>query len=347
MSATVRCRAPPRPAGWCRTPRPRSRWPGCCAGRRSRTCRGASTAPATSTPRGSNRARNCSSVGTRSTGRRRVGRRRRARRARRRRPARPSAATISGLTSTLTTSGRVGGQRPTARPARRPARRGPPRPRRGTRRAASASPGRRSSPRRRPRLIGTGPEHDVGDGLGEDAADAEHHVRRRTAGHARTPAISSRLPRDHRGDEHVDRRRRRASPRPAARWPRRSTAAGVAEVAACTRPRSVLWAMASPFSLTTTGKPMARRRRRRPRRRWRRSARRPVARRRRAAAPSTRPRTACVTASTCLDVVRQHRLGDHLAARCATRLGLRRTRRCVRGARSTPRRSGPRRSPRS
>ena len=61
----VGCRAPPRPAGWWRTPRPRSRRRGCCAAPRSRTCPGGSTRRRPPRPAGSNSARNCA-VGRRA-----------------------------------------------------------------------------------------------------------------------------------------------------------------------------------------------------------------------------------------------------------------------------------------
>ena len=148
----------------------RSRWPAGCGGPRSRTCPGGDDAPATTTPAGSNRARNCS-----------VGRRRRTvdgRRpppARRRRRGTPST-TISGLRSTDTTSGRPSASVATARrststsalPVDR--RLAPERPEQRLRARA-----RRSSPRRRPRSIGTRRNTTSADGLGEHAADAEHH----------------------------------------------------------------------------------------------------------------------------------------------------------------------------
>ena len=101
-------------------------------------------------------------------------------------------------------------------------------------------------------------EHDVGDGLGQDPAETEHDGRAelRVAQHAGDQlAVAP----DHRRDEHVDGTVGRASPRRGARWrpggrhrrrPRSSR----------TSPRSVLWAMASPFSLATTGNPSSRRR---------------------------------------------------------------------------------------
>ena len=60
------CRAPPRPAGWCRRRRPGSRWRAGCAATTNPNLPGCDEAPATSTPRGSNRARNCSAVGGRA-----------------------------------------------------------------------------------------------------------------------------------------------------------------------------------------------------------------------------------------------------------------------------------------
>ena len=96
-------------------------------------------------------------------------------------------------------------------------------------------------------------EHDVGDGLGEDAAEAEHHGRPelRIAQHAGDQlAIAP----DHRRDEHVDLAVvRRGGGEQLGRRGRRTASAS--RMFSLTSPRSVLWAMASPLSLTTTGKP--------------------------------------------------------------------------------------------
>ena len=95
----------------------------------------------------------------------------------------PSGLTISGLTSTLSTSGRSARPRPSADEDRRQ------RVAIDRRLAAERSEqplgrqlvdhlvGRDVVERRRA-------EHDVGDGLGEDAAESEHHGRRRTADRA-------------------------------------------------------------------------------------------------------------------------------------------------------------------
>ncbi len=93
-------------------------------------------------------------------------------------------------------------------------------------------------------------EDDVGDRLGEDAADAEHHggPELRIADDAGDQLT---VARDHRGDEdgHVAVVGRRSGEQfgggglDGGRSARRSL----------TSPRSVLWAMASPFSLATTG----------------------------------------------------------------------------------------------
>ena len=166
---------------------------------------GCDEAPATSTPRGSNRALNCAGVGVRAAGGGGTVARLRdrgARPGRRRRSGRPSGRTISGLTSTLATS--LLGRRP------RRGRRGPP-PARS--RSTAASP-RNASEQALGRqlvdhLVGRDvverrrAEHDVGDRLGEDAAEAEHHRRPelRVAQHAGDQlAVAA----DHRRDEQVD-----------------------------------------------------------------------------------------------------------------------------------------------
>ena len=161
------------------------------------------------------------------------------RRARRRRPGTPSA-TISGLRSTRADVGF--GARDLAEADEhvdQPARGRPPA-RRGTGRAAPGC--RRSSiiSSASIRVDGHQPERHVGERLGEDPADAEHHARPELRVRS-TPAISSRLPAP--SARRAGRRRRRpAVARPAARWrpprrpPRRPSPSR-------TRPRSVLWAM--------------------------------------------------------------------------------------------------------
>ena len=175
-------------AGWCRRPRPRSRGRGCCGATTKPNLPGWVDAPATTTPRGSNRARNCSSVQ-----RRRVRSTAPPPPARRRRPARRRP-TISGLRSTRR---RRVGRRPAAD--------------RPTSTSASALPvdGRLAAERPEQRLGGEVVDHLLGvdarraapggtttsaDGLGEDRRRRRASRSCRTAGRGTSPAISSRLP---------------------------------------------------------------------------------------------------------------------------------------------------------
>lgn len=70
-----------------------------------------------------------------------------------------------------------------------------------------------------------------------------------------SPAMSSRFRREHRGHEQIDRCLLASVARPSRSDDAAPTAAASPKVSSRTRPRSVLWAMASPLSFTTTGKP--------------------------------------------------------------------------------------------
>ena len=160
-------------------------------------------APATTTPRGSKSALNCSSDGRR---RRRgvAGTAADGRSSTRASTAtgRPSAPMISGLTSTLATSSRSLITRPTAtRAATSSSRLTAGSPRKGPSNALDAQfvdhPGRHRG------VDGCWAEHDVGDRFGEHAADAEHHGRselRITNG----PRNQLAPPLDHRSDQQLD-----------------------------------------------------------------------------------------------------------------------------------------------
>ena len=220
----------------------RSRRPGCCGGRRSRTCPGWVEAPATTTPRGSNRARNCSARSARSRHAPRPGRRRRRHavdhdervevgrhevgRRPRRRADRPTSTSTSRSRSTAG-SPRNGAEQRLGGAGRRSCRAASTRSI-GTRRmATSATASARMPPT---------PTITVMPNCGSSAS----------------PAISSRLPRT-------------IGATSTATSPSSGVAAASSSVAAAahrrrrqprprrTSPRSVLWAMWSPHSLATTG----------------------------------------------------------------------------------------------
>ena len=241
-------RAPPGPRGWWRRPGPRSRRPAGCGATTKPNLPGWVDAPAITTPRGSNRARNCSSVQRRRTVNGP------APPARRRRRGTPST-TISGLTSTDATSGRAVGQRPTARPARRPARSrstaGSPRngpssawvPRSSIMSSASTRVERHRAEHRRRRRPRRGCRRRRASRSGRTAGRARA---RRSAPGSRAPSA-----------------RPAARPSPSSGRAAASSSAAAARTASAspsrrrTSPRSVLCAIASPHSLTTTGKPSA------------------------------------------------------------------------------------------
>ena len=146
-------------------PRPRSRRPAGCAATRSRTCPGWVDAPATTTPRGSNSARNCSAG---PGAHRRIGLHERQLDQRIDGDRLPST-TMSGFRSTEAMSARAVGQR-------RQAHQDVDQALAVDRRLAAERPeqrlawrGRRSCPRRPP-AERHGAEHHVADGLGQDAA---------------------------------------------------------------------------------------------------------------------------------------------------------------------------------
>ena len=187
-----RRRAPPRPRGWWRTRPPRSRWRGCCAAPTKPNLPGWVDAPATSTPRGSNSARNCSSVG-----RGRLG----AGRCHGHAPSSTSASTATGRPSADdqrvevdARARRVGRRRAgRGRRARRRAGRGRPPAHRGTRRAAPGWRGRRSSRRRRSASIGTGRNTTSATASARMPPTPSITVGP-NCGSRTTPAISSRFP---------------------------------------------------------------------------------------------------------------------------------------------------------
>ena len=215
---------------------------GCCAARRSRTCPGCVDAPATTTPRGSNKARNASSVGR--------GPRGAAPRSRHASCSSTSASTatglpsttINGLTSTDAMSARSSAKRRQARARPHAARPGRSRARRGTRRAASGSRGRRRARRRRAPTAARSGTPTSPDRFGEHAADAEHHARTELrVAHDAGDELARAA--HHRRDEELDvavvgsgRARAACRGRRARQWRRRDRAAP-AHVRSCARSR--------------------------------------------------------------------------------------------------------------
>ena len=291
-----RCRPPcahralPRPAGWCRRPRPA--YPPA-----SRLCRetkpnlpGCDDAPVTSTPRGENRASNCSAVGrVRGAGRS---------------PSPPSPNSTSASTATgspvvaddqrIHVDARDVG--PLDRQSSEPdqqiddaftihlgiATERPEELLRGE--VVDHLGGRRAVER-------SGSEHDVGDRLGEDPADAEHH-RRSELAIAQHAGDQLAVPGHHRRDEQRDvavgRRARRptARRRRRARLARRPAGGARGHVRSCGRSRRRT-ASQPPESRSRT-------RPRPPRRRSPRRARRRTAARIRPGVASKRPPTSVV-----------------------------------------------------
>ena len=236
---------------------------GCCAARRSRTCPGCVDAPATTTPRGSNSARKPSSSRrladwSRVRGRESTAAAATARRARpARRPRRAAVDDDERVHVDRRDVGRVLGERARAGEHRARARRGRPAgsPRNGAEQLLRAR-GRRC------RSCGVDVVERARRGTRRRRAPRRARRRRPSITHgpncgSRTrPAMSSRVPRtigatssstapsSGRAAASSSLRGRARPPRRRAR-PRR------------TRPRSVLCAIASPHSFTTTGKPIA------------------------------------------------------------------------------------------
>ena len=253
MSATVR--TPSTSSPWRLVPKTRPVYPPA-----SRLCSetkpnlpGCDDAPVTSTPRGENRASNCSAVGRgRVAGRSPLPSPSSTRASTA--TASPSWPTMSGLTSTLATSGRSTARRPSP-----------------TSRSTTRSRSTPASPRNGPRsfwvtrssIISAAVGRSSGAGLNTTSATASARIpptpsitvgpnwRSRSM-----PAISSRFPAT------IGATSNETSPSDGSAASKQLGRGGVARLLASpsrrrTRPRSVLWAIASPHSFTTTGNPIA------------------------------------------------------------------------------------------
>ena len=250
MSATVR--TPSTSSPWRFVPKTLPAYPDA-----SRLCSdtkpnfpGCVDAPATSTPRGSNSAANCSAVGVRRfgvasaslSGDRSSTRASTA-------TGLPSAVTISGLTSTPATSSRSAITRPMAMSV-----------------AARASRSTAASPRNSPSSFAVARSSIISavvvasSGAGRNTTSAIASARMPptpsitvgpNCGSRSAPTMSSRLPCT------IGATRTVTSPSAGVAAARRSVAAASTSAAVRrlrrTRPRSVLWAIASPLSLATTG----------------------------------------------------------------------------------------------